>query len=504
MFFRSGTRKQFHRPLPASLLPTTNPWVPWVEPLLSLAPPSRGSVLAIIPTAGRDLARLQRCLGALHQASTGVRTRILLVVCPGEAADPGAERLGHQVLYLSGPFNYPRSINAGLAHRHDERFALLLNDDCELEAGALAQLRETLSTRRWCAVGPQVKRMQGETGGVLRQSEPLSGCCVLWDFRWLDRVGRFDEQFGLGYGFDESDQHLRALRMGALWGTDGRVAAVHEGSATFGKDVRTSAAWHENRERWRAKHPHADYWGGSPHWDPLPGISVVMAGYNVRPWLERALRSVGAALAGQRWGLAYADDGSTDGSWELAQRVATRLGADWLELERFGKARGVGGAKNRALKLAQPHFAAYPAIFPMDADDVMRRERGAELLWRVRDGGHRLAHGAWLASGEATWRGALEVPTFRQQRYGGWSPCTAVLHASLIPEDGKLANEELLAYEDAEWTLRLLQRGVISAPIPEAGAVHEYWVRNNSVQTSVTPAIRAAWEARRAEILGEA
>ena len=112
-------------------------------------------MLAVVPTAGIDVERLSRCLDALQASSHGVEIRPVLVVCPAtpEIVATVRRREGHRatVIALPPPFNYPRSINVGLAQREpEERCALLLNDDCRFTGpDDLHQLATTLTERRW-------------------------------------------------------------------------------------------------------------------------------------------------------------------------------------------------------------------------------------------------------------------------------------------------------------------------------------------------------------------
>lgn len=107
----------------------------------------------------------------------------------------------------------------------------------------------------------------------------------------------------------------------------------------------------------------------------VPRVSVAMAVYNTRPFLEQALDSVLSQTLTD-FELIIVDDASTDGSWDVLQTYAARDGR--IRLLRNDINIGPFGALNRALLDAR---APYVAI--MDSDDVteqLRLERQAAYL----------------------------------------------------------------------------------------------------------------------------
>jgi GT2 family glycosyltransferase len=485
-----------------------NPWLPWVKPDAGGPLPDRGGILAVIPTAGLNAARLKRCVCMLRAAAGSRPLRVVVVVSP----NPGGAGLAEtavaagdaEVVALEGPFNYPHSVNVGMSRRRSEGYVLLLNDDAFFTAtGAMERLIRTLRDERWGCIGPRlVEHASGSyEGGPVVDGFPIVGACVLWEAGWLDRIGLYDETFGLGYGHDESDQTLRGRRLGMTWGLETRVQVEHENYATFGAEVvaTTTEFYQRNLRRWREKWGAIGNWGGGVEWSFLPGVQVVITGHNVAPWIGRCLESVEAALAGFRWVLVVADDASWDGTADV---IAGHLSsADAFVRVRFeDKAENAAQAKNRALDVASRWRATYRAVCLMDADDVMTPERVRALLWQAVDRGEQCVHGGFLAVGGEK-SGQVIGPTSSQQA-GAWlSPCTTLFHSSLVPENGSLFWQGLDAWEDADLFLRWWLDGVVSAPI-EGTVVHEYHVRNGSVSNSgLTARRRAAWLARQAELL---
>ena len=94
-----------------------------------------------------------------------------------------------------------------------------------------------------------------------------------------------------------------------------------------------------------------------------PFFSIVIPVYNVAPYLRECLDSVLAQTFGD-WEAICVDDGSTDGSGMILDEYAVKD-------ERFRvihqQNQGVGGARNKALALAQSDWILF-----LDADDVLR------------------------------------------------------------------------------------------------------------------------------------
>ncbi len=85
--------------------------------------------------------------------------------------------------------------------------------------------------------------------------------------------------------------------------------------------------------------------------DPL--VSVVIPSYNSAPWLEETIASV-RAQTWRQYEIIIVDDGSTDGSGDLAERIS---GAD-MRVVRQANA-GQCAALNRGMREAQGEFTQY-------------------------------------------------------------------------------------------------------------------------------------------------
>ncbi len=503
----------------------SNPWLPWVETVRPTPVRDRGGVLAIIPTAGRDAQRLARCLHSLERAATGLDLHVVMVVCPptpaalrtvNKIARPRAE-----IIALPGRFNYCRSINEGLRHRRaQDTGALFLNDDVTFAApGDLIRLKKTLQAEHWACVGPHIKGWHAEhskvprAAGAIRTNEPVVGACALWDLRWLDRVGRLDEEFGKGWGMDEADLGLRVVRHGGRFGRQDAVEVEHLQHATFGADYThyDGPAHTRNYRYFKSKYGWSvDGWGGSHHWAPLPGVQVSISAHNAARWFERCLDSVERALDGFRWVLVIGDDGSQDGTFEITRHhCEKRTSADACVFKRFTKPAGhVDRAKNRVIRLGAPFRQHYPAMCLMDADDEMGLNRVRHLLWRARDGGHWAVmgdHQRIIPAGNGHQHRLFKASRSSQLK-GGFGPWATIFHERLIAADGVLFPEDKghISNGDVEVWLRWHLRGVRIVPFP-GEITHHYHCHPGTVSRPVdgkkAQLELLRWERRKAKLL---
>jgi glycosyltransferase involved in cell wall biosynthesis/SAM-dependent methyltransferase len=103
--------------------------------------------------------------------------------------------------------------------------------------------------------------------------------------------------------------------------------------------------------------------------DP-PLVSVVVPFWNVKSFLAEAIDSV-LAQRFQSWELLLVDDGSTDGTTEVARHYAERLPGQVRYLEHEGhQNRGVCASRNVGVRNARGAFIAF-----LDADDVWVPEK---------------------------------------------------------------------------------------------------------------------------------
>ncbi|MDO4921683.1 MAG: glycosyltransferase [Phascolarctobacterium sp.] len=106
----------------------------------------------------------------------------------------------------------------------------------------------------------------------------------------------------------------------------------------------------------------------------MPKVSVVMGVYNCRDSaaLYRSVQSI-IAQTYTDWEFIIIDDGSTDNTFELLQKIKeldTRI-----RIERYAKNKGLAFALNHGISLAEGQYIAR-----MDDDDISREDRLAKQI----------------------------------------------------------------------------------------------------------------------------
>jgi hypothetical protein len=182
---------------------------------------------------------------------------------------------------------------------------------------------------------------------------------------------------------------------------------------------------------------------------PEPLISVVVPVHNTQSYLAQALESIRAQTY-TRWELIVVDDGSTDGSVDVARRQA----AQDPRIKVFERPRaGVSATLNAGVALAEGDLIAR-----MDADDVAAPERFAIQLDWMRTTGTEVC-GSWV-----TWFGNKEGAWWNPSTHDGVAR-HQVINASLVHPTVMMHAEiaranpyrEDFACEDFELWTRLVQ-----------------------------------------------
>ena len=239
-------------------------------------------------------------------------------------------------------------------------------------------------------------RRRREHAGKAVAVERLTGFCLLARRDMLERVGGFDERYGLGF-FDDDDLCVRALRAGFRLLVAQDVFIHHFGSRTFQSlGVDCPRRLEENFRRFREK------WGAAeaagylvPGGKSDPGAAVdgraeaagrpVPADLTSRPRVSLCLivkneeHNLGDCLGSAADlvdEVVVVDTGSTDRTKEVAARFGAKL-HDFPWIDDFSAAR------NESLKHATGAW-----VFWMDADDRLdedNRARLRSLLAGLRD-----------------------------------------------------------------------------------------------------------------------
>lgn len=223
--------------------------------------------------------------------------------------------------------------------------------------------------------------------------------------------------------------------------------------------------------------------------DPL--VSVIIPCYNAAPWLEESIASV-RAQTWRRYEIVLVDDGSTDGSGALADRLAA---ADMRVVHQEN--RGICVALNRGLAGAQGDFVEY-----LDADDILAPDKLAIQLERLRGLPPKwIASCAWarfqggiteaVFEPESVWRDLSPVDWLVSSWSGG-----GMMHGAawLSPREviGRAGpwNEALTLINDLDYFSRLLLASDGIAFCPSARTYY----RSNVAGSLSRQTNRRAWE----------
>jgi GT2 family glycosyltransferase len=280
---------------------------------------------------------------------------------------------------------------------------LLLNNDCLVTTGWLRRLLRALdSDPRIGLAGPSANCVSGaqqvevrydDLAGLdgfawdwgkthnrgVEDTDRLVGFCLLLRREVIDRIGLFDERFGLGC-FEDDDYCVRALRAG-FRAVIARDAFVHHfGGQTFrGAGVDLAAQLRHNQELFRAKWAEADRAepeqrptayevglgerGGLRLERPVPLISLCMI-------VRDAARTIAACLQSIRpWvdEMIVVDTGSQDETPDIVRRLGARLfHFPWCD--------SFSAGRNESLRHARGRW-----LFWMDADDTIDAANGRKL-----------------------------------------------------------------------------------------------------------------------------
>jgi GT2 family glycosyltransferase/tetratricopeptide (TPR) repeat protein len=378
------------------------------EPWFAQAPPPGDGLASVIVLCCNEVAYTRLCL-----ESVLARTRppYELVLVDNGSTDgtpdyleevrtrPGPERV--VVVRNEHNVGFPAGCNQGLAAARGE-YVVFLNNDTVVTAGWLDGLVRW-ALHDWPHVGmvgavtnfsrpPQqveagydgptglpafAERRRREFAGQALVVERLTGFCLLARREALQKAGRFDEGYGLGF-FDDDDLSVRVLRAGYKLLAAQDVFVHHFGSRTFtALGVDCPAALRENYEKFRGKWGAAEAagyrlpGGGAP--GPAPAAAAPAAG---RPRVslclivkdeEANLPDCLGSAADLVDEVVVVDTGSADRTKEVAARYGAKV-FDFPWCDSFAAAR------NASLEHATGEWA-----FWLDADDRLDGDNRARL-----------------------------------------------------------------------------------------------------------------------------
>lgn len=206
-------------------------------------------------------------------------------------------------------------------------------------------------------------------------------------------------------------------------------------------------------------------------------LSVIIPVYNSSAYLADCVASVTAVnvLCTQPWVLEIilVDDGSTDGSSELCDRLARSAGAPGPRIRVIHQPnQGVSAARNAGLRAAEGSFLLF-----IDSDDFLDAPKMAALLeaLRAEPSADLVMFGLSFDyySGGRIYRQDLKLPPFQGTKSSAecsaelgllfqtnmLSPLWNKLIRRSVLRDGTLSlREDMFLYEDLEFSLRVLAR----------------------------------------------
>jgi glycosyltransferase involved in cell wall biosynthesis len=218
-----------------------------------------------------------------------------------------------------------------------------------------------------------------------------------------------------------------------------------------------------------------------------PRLSVVMAAYNVGPYIERAIRSV-LAQSSADLELIVIDDASSD---DTVSRVTAILNQDpRLVLLRQSRNLGVSAARNRGLDVARGDW-----IGIVDADDWIAPQRFQRLMNEAeRLGADVIADDLFIVPGlrdEPSARlmtgepkgarivAASHIVTHDPPELMGYGLLKPLIRRAALKETGLSYHPELRRYEDFLFVMEMAAKGLHFSLLNEP--LYSYRIRAGSL-----------------------
>lgn len=206
------------------------------------------------------------------------------------------------------------------------------------------------------------------------------------------------------------------------------------------------------------------------HFDPAL-ISVVMPCHNAAPYVDEAIASV-LAQDYPQVELIVVDDGSTDGSTEILQRLASE-NPERITLI-FQDRAGPFAARNRALAHANGNYIAF-----LDADDAWQPEALSRMHGALETEPAGIAYCGWQNIGSAAADTQPDIPPELDAsdavgyllEHAPWPINSALIRRPLIDELRGFSERAPTAMDHDLW-LRVLVRQPRLVRVPDVLALH--------------------------------
>lgn len=227
----------------------------------------------------------------------------------------------------------------------------------------------------------------------------------------------------------------------------------------------------------------------------LPEVSVIMPVYNSKNFLEESVDSV-LSQQYDSFELLLIDDGSTDGSRDIIQKLAAR---DRKVKPVFLRSNhGSAGARNAGIKQAEGHYIAF-----LDSDDTWLPEKLAIQLPFMQKTGAPVSFTAYRKmDSTGAPGGVIQVPEKVNYHHllktNSIGMLTAVFDREMVGH--RLLPEIRLRHDYALW-LEILRNGHLAWGLNQVLANHR--IHGGSISRNKTNAARYQWRVyRELESLG--
>lgn len=201
----------------------------------------------------------------------------------------------------------------------------------------------------------------------------------------------------------------------------------------------------------------------------MPSITIVIPAYNRSRVLERAVRSVQAQTVSD-WELLIVDDGSTDETPIVAERLADRDGR--VRVLRHPVNRGAQAARNTGARAARSKWVAF-----LDSDDEWLPSSLELRLGLAEQRGVSVVHSEGLVVRGDDVPVAFRVPPITGRSYGRLLAGPGPLLQALLVTKGALErigflDEAIVAFQEWDTSIRLA-RYFDFGFVPEATFVYD-------------------------------
>jgi glycosyltransferase involved in cell wall biosynthesis len=183
-----------------------------------------------------------------------------------------------------------------------------------------------------------------------------------------------------------------------------------------------------------------------------PLVSVVIPAFNRADCLPAAVASI-QAQSYQRWELIVVDDGSTDDTAAVAERLA--VADPRLRVLRRGRNRGAQAARNAGVEAARGEWIAF-----LDSDDVWLPDSLALRLQLATETGVSVVHSACERRGEDGVLTEYQIPAMSGRVYGALLLREGPMFQSLLVRRDALRtigglDERIVAFQEWDTALSL-------------------------------------------------